>query len=270
MLDSYRGLSPPLKRLELFGVTIMRKSLLKSLLLVSGACLGLMTFAANAVPIHVGLKDAAGSHSWDSPEIGDPHGILNLTAWEFDSGVWTKAVMTYKASTPAETGLGVRCIQHPTGNACSEKEIGTSPWQMIDLKIKKLTGWSSLTVNLASVNSDSGGDETGYLIGATCTVGGRCTSAVLANPNVLASCTDFGDQGKQTCSFNLTWKDLLGITDIWVTPSLTDQSGSNDGNILLGADFVLNTVPEPEALGMFGLGLLLIGLLVVVRRRRLR
>ena len=243
----------------------MRKFLLKSLLLVSGACLGLMTFAANATPIHVGLKDAAGSHSWDSPEIGDPHGILNLTAWEFDHGAWTAAVMTYKASTPAETGLGVACNQHPAHNACGEKEIGTSPWQMIDINIKDLTGWSSLTVNLASVNGIGypGGDETGYLLGAACTVGGSCT------PTLLASCTDFGGRGvPQTCSFNLTWKDLLGFTDIWVTPSMTDQSGSNDGNILLGPDFVLYTVPEPEALGMFGLGLLLIGLLVVVRRRR--
>lgn len=251
-------------RLERFGVTVMRKSLLKFLLLTSGACLGLTTFAAQAVPTHVGLEDAAGSINWTSPVISDPHGTLMLSGWEFDNGIWTDAVMTYKTSIPSETGMGVACNQHPTHNACGEKEIGTSPWQMIDLDIKNLTGWSSLTISLGSVNSTSypAGDETGYLLGAACTVGGGCS------PKLLASCTDFGGAGKPaTCSFNLTWKDLLGVTDIWVTPSLRDQSGHNDGNILLGADFVLNAVSEPGALGMFGLGLLLIGLLVVVRRR---
>jgi len=39
---------------------------------------------------------------------------------------------------------------------------------------------------------------------------------------------------------------------------------------LLGVDFVLNTVPEPAALDMFGLGLLLLGLFVVLRRRHSR
>ncbi len=243
----------------------MRNSLLRSMTLGLGALLGLAAFSAQAIPIHVGLQNAAGSHSWDSPVIGDPHGILNLTAWEYDSGAWTAAVMTYKASTPAETGLGVACNQHPTHNACSQKEIGTTPWQMIDLNIKDLTGWSSLTVNLSSVNGIGypGGDETGYLLGAACTVGGACT------PTLLASCTDFGGTGHPaTCSFNFTDQDLLGVTDIWVTPSLRNQSGRDDGNILLGADFILYTVPEPAALGIFGFGVLLVGLLLVLRRHR--
>lgn len=252
---------------ELLGVTTMRKSLFNSLVLACGACLGLLSFAASAIPIHVGLQAAAGSTTWTSPVIGDPHGTLTLTGWEFDNGAWTDAVMTYKASTPAETGMGVACNRFPSLNECGQKEIGSTPWQMIDLDITKLTGWSSLTINLGSVNAIGypGGDETGYLLGATCTVGGDCT------PRVLASCTDFGGAGSpQTCSFNLTFADLLGITDIWVTPSTTDQSGRENGNILLGADFVLNTVPEPAVLGMFGLGLLLLGLLVVLRRRRSR
>lgn len=245
----------------------MRKSWLKSLLLIGGASLGWVAFSAQAIPIHVGLQNAAGNTSWTSPVIGDPHGTLTLSGWEFDDGVWTDAVMTYKHSTPAETGLGVACNQLPVHNECGQQEIGSTPWQMIDLNIQHLTGWSSLTINLGSVNGVGypGGDETGYLLGASCTVGGTCT------PTVLASCTDFGGAGDPaTCSFNFTFAQLLGITDIWVTPSQTDQSGSNNGNILLGADFVLNTVPEPAALGMFGLGLLLLGLFVGLRRRRLR
>ena len=246
----------------------MRKSWLNSLVLAAGACLGLVTLSAQAIPIHVGLQDAAGSHSWNSQDIGDPHGVLNLTAWEFDNNSWAAALMTYKHTSPAETGLGVACIQYPSQNECGQNEIGTSPWQMIDLNISNLTGWSSLTINLGSVNGISypGGDETGYLLGATCTVGGDCNYST-----ILASCTDFGGAGHPaTCSFNLTYAQLLGITDIWVTPSLTNQSGQNNGNILLGADFVLDTVPEPAALGIFGFGLLLLGLFVGLRRRRLR
>jgi hypothetical protein len=72
--------------------------------------------------------------------------------------------------------------------------------------------------------------------------------------------------------FSFTEAELLRekITDIWVASSTTDQSGTSNSNILLGSDFVLDTVPEPKALGMFGLGLLLIGAFVGLRRRRRR
>ncbi|MDE2090551.1 MAG: PEP-CTERM sorting domain-containing protein [Gammaproteobacteria bacterium] len=242
----------------------MRKSLFFSVLMGGG--LGCLAFGANAMPIHVNLAGAAGSQSWTSPVIGDPHGTLTLTGWELDNGVWTPAAMTYKNPSPDETGLGVACNQKPIHNSCSQDEIGTTPWQMIDLNISALTGWGSLTINLASVNGIGypGGDETAYLLGADCMVGGSCTPTVLAS-TPLASCTNFAE----ICSFNFTEADLVGITNIWVTPSLTDQSGKNNGNILLGADFVLYTaVPEPATLGIFGLGILMIGMLVGLRRLR--
>ncbi len=245
----------------------MHKSMLTSLALGCSALLGLVSFDASALPIHVGLQDAAGSHSWTSPVIGDPHGTVTLTAWEYDNQVWTDAVMSYKSGSAAETGMGVICNQQPSDNECGQHEIGATPWQMLDLNISQLTGWKSLTLYLGSVNAASlGGDETGYLLGATCTVGGSCT------PIVLDSCTGFGNWSSHAaqCMFNFTAADLLGqsITDIWVASSTTDQSGTDNGNILLGGDFVLNTVPEPKALGIFGLGLLLIGAFVGLRRRR--
>ena len=243
----------------------MHKSLLASLVLGCGTLLGMVSFGASALPIHVGLVDAAGSHSWTSQTIGDPHGTVTLTAWEYDSIGWTAAVTSYKSGAGAETGMGVICNQQPSGNECGQDEIGATPWQMLDLNISQLTDWESLTLYLGSVNAAGmGGDETGYLLGATCTVGSSCT------PIVLDSCTGFGNWlgHSAQCMFNLTEADLLGITDIWVASSNTDQSGTDNGNILLGSDFVLNVVPEPKALGIFGLGLLLIGAFVGLRRRR--
>jgi len=245
----------------------MRKSLLPSLALGCGTLLGMVSFGASALPIHVGLINAQDSHSWTSPTIGDPHGTVTLTAWEYDNNVWTDAVTSYKSGAAAETGMGVYCNDSPTGNECGQHEIGATPWQMLDLDISQLSGWESLTLYLGSVNAaGSGGDETGYLLGATCTVGGICT------PIVLDSCTGFGNWAGHSaqCMFNLTEADLLGqhITDIWIASSTTDQSGTDNGNILLGGDFVLNVVPEPKTLGIFGLGLLLIGAFVGLRRRR--
>ncbi|MEO8778400.1 MAG: PEP-CTERM sorting domain-containing protein [Rhodanobacter sp.] len=255
----------------------MRKSLLcTSLALGCGALLGVVSFGASALPIHVGLKDAGipvdGSYlqSWTSDVIGDPHGTVSLSGWEYDNGAWAGATMYYKNASPAETGLGVNCNEFPSGNACGEHEIGATPWQMIDMNISQLTGWQSLTINLGSVNgvgNHPGEDETGYLLGAACTVGGSCTSTVLAAAP-LDSCTDFGSGHSATCSFTLTFAQLGGISDIWIASSITDQSGRNDGNILLGSDFVLNPVPEPKTLGIFGLGLLLIGAFAGLRRRR--
>lgn len=248
----------------------MRGSLFTSLTLGCGALLGLLSFNANAIPIRPGitvnLAPAAGSTSWTSPTIGDPHGTVSLSGWEYDDGAWTSATMTYKSGTPAETGLGVACNLTPTGNACGQHEIGSTPWQMIDMNIKSLTGWSSLTINLGSINAaGTGGDETGYLLFASCQVGGTCT------PSNFVSCTDFGGVGDpQTCSFNLTYGELLRVTDIWIAASRTDQSGSYNGNVLLGGTMTVYGVPEPAELGMFGLGLALIGLFAELRRRRTR
>lgn len=249
----------------------MRKPLFTSLALGCGAVLGLVSLAAEAIPIHpniVDLSGAAGGATWTSDPIGDPHGTVSLSGWEFDNGAWTPAIMSYKSGSAAETGLGVFCNQTPAGNACGEDEIGSTPWQMIDMDISQFTNWYSLTINLGSINGDNQGDETGYLVGASCQLGGTCTSSMLANPNILGSCTDYGQAGNQTCTFNFTESDLSGITDIWITPSLTNQGGRSDGNILLGGDMTLYTpVPEPATWGMFGLGALLIGLFAALRRR---
>ena len=252
----------------------MCKPILTSLAMICGAFLGVASFAASAVPIHVGLSDAQNSQTWTSPVIGDPHGTLTLSGWEYDRGAWQAATMLYKAAGGAETGMGVACNLTPSsGSACTQHEIGATPWQMIDMTISQLTGWSSLTIDLSSVNGTShgrgggpGGSETGYLLGSNCMVGAAGVNCI-QQPKVLTSCTDYGLAHSDICSFTLTYADLLGITDIWVTPSQTNPNGSNNANILLGADFILNAVPEPAALGIFGFGLLLLGLFSGLRRR---
>lgn len=249
----------------------MRNFIFTPLIMLCGVLLGLVSVSAHATIIHVGLTDASGSTSWTSPTIGDPHGTVTLSGWEYDSG-WTPATMYYKNGGGAENGLGVLCNQMPANNRCSQHEIGATPWQMIDLNISKLTDWSSLTFYLGSINGTSYGDgggtngnETGYLLGAQCMVGDKC-----ATPIVLGSCTDFGTNGSQTCSFTFSADYLLrlGITDIWVTPSRTNPDGTNNANILFGSSFDLQ-VPEPAELGMFGFGILLIGLFLGLRRRKI-
>lgn len=245
----------------------MRKSLVTSLALGCGAVLGLVSLGAEAIPIHpniVDLSGAANSKTWTSGPVGDPS-YVSLSGWEYDNGVWTLAYMSYKSGSPAETGLGVFCNQTPAGSVCGEHEIGSTPWQMIDMDISQFTDWYSLTINLGSINGDNQGNETGYVLGASCQVGGTC------KPITLESCTDYGQGRTQTCSFNFTAADLRDITDLWITPSLTNQSSNNDGNILLGGQMTLYTpVPEPTAWGMFGLGTLLIGLFAALRRREAR
>ncbi len=255
----------------------MRSSVLTSLALICGALLGLVSFGAHATIIHVGIQ-ASGeqtppSNSWESPIIGDPHGYVTLNGWEFDNNAWIGANITYKNQGGDEIGEGVACNQFPTNNSCSQKEIGATPWQMLDLNISNLTNWSSLTFYLGSVNATGhgagggkNGSETGYLLGAACAVDGGCASIE------LATCTDFGNVPSKpgNCSFTLTSAYLLGhgITDIWVTPSMTNPGGKNNANILLGGSFDLTTVPEPAELGIFGFGILLIGLFVGLRRRQ--
>ncbi len=266
----------------------MRKSLLTSLALGCGALLGLVSFGAGAIPIHVGLVGAGGNSSWTSPSFGDPS-TLTLSGWEYDSGQWASAVMNYKCTnssghrenngacanlptTGVETGVGVVCKGTQTA-VCKQDEIGATPWQMIDVNIFGLKNWASFTINLGSVNeAGTGGSETGYLLGAKCSRGDiTCT----ATPILEDSCTYGGPGKSQVCSFTFNPLQLSGITDIWVASSLTDQSCGdvkpcNDANILLGGDFAFSNVPEPKALGIFGLGLLLIGAFVGLRRRRYR
>ncbi|MDA3913857.1 PEP-CTERM sorting domain-containing protein [Oleiagrimonas sp.] len=248
----------------------MRNYVLTNLMMLCGVLLGLVSFSAHATIIHVGFANAGGTTSWTSKPIGDPHGTVTLSGWEYDNG-WTPATMFYKKSGGAENGMGLTCNQNPTNNRCSQHEIGATPWQMIDMNISNLTNWNALTLNLGSINGTTygsgggtNGDETGYLLGAQCSVDGNCASIV------LASCTNYGTSGSQTCAFTFTKQYLLnlGITDIWVTPSKTNPDGTNNANILFGSGFDLHYVPEPAELGMFGFGILLIGLFLGLRRRQ--
>lgn len=243
----------------------MRKSLLVSVALASGALL--CSLGANAIPIKVGLLGASGSTTWTSCPVGGScpspsfaptavtptHGTVSLSGWENDDGTWAPATMIQNPDVP---GLGVEC-NSPLDPDCTGKQIGSDPAQIIDMDISHLTDWTGLLITIDSVE----GTNTGFLYGATCAPGGDC------EPITLASCTT----AKGSCTISLSDRLLDGISDIWITPVEFDP-------IVLGGNLYVCTgagpcvkptaVPEPEALGMFGLGVLLIGTFLGLRRRR--
>lgn len=230
----------------------MRKSLLVSAVLASGALL--CSLDANAIPIHVGLLAASGSSTWTSPVIGDPHGTVSLSGWENDDGIWTLATMV---QNPDVQGLGVEC-NSPLGSDCTGDQIGSNPAQIIDMDISQITDWTGLLITIDSVE----GTNTGNLYGAMCAPGRDC------EPTSLASCTT----SNGSCTISLNHRLLGDISNIWITPVVFDP-------VVLGGNLYVCTgagpcvkptaVPEPAALGMFGLGLLLIGTFLGLRRRRL-
>jgi hypothetical protein len=223
------------------------------------ACLGLMTLAANATPISPNLPLAAGSSSYTF-NVG-PFGSLNLSGWEYDNQVWTPANLTYKAEGPNETGLGVACNTNAT--KCGQDEINSTPWQIIAVNLSALSGYSQLALGVGSVDGDGGNGlpETAYLFGATClSSAGTPNSPCLVG--LLGSYTYTG--GARIHSFDFTKAGLSGLTSIWVTPFLTGDPATQ-GNVLLSS--LSLSVPEPGILGMFGLGVLLIGVFAGLRKR---
>lgn len=246
----------------------MRKSLLVSAALASGALL--CSLGANAIPMHVGLLGASGSTTWTSPPLGGPapsavtnsaltnedvfaplSGTVSLSGWEHDDGAWSGATMIQNPQVP---GLGVECnVGSPD---CTGDQIGSHPAQIIDLDISQLNGWTGLLITLDSVE----GTNTGNLYGATCAPGDVDCEAI----SFLGGCTTEG-----SCTLSLTSRELTGITDIWITPVNLDPIVL-DGNLYVcsgaGPCVKPTAVPEPTALGMFGLGVLLIGVFVGLRR----
>ncbi len=248
----------------------MRNSVLLSAALASGALL--CSLGANAIPIHVGLLAASGSSTWTSPTVGGStatsllaprafapsagHGTVSLSGWENDDGTWNPATMLKNPNVP---GLGVEC-NSPLDPACTGDQIGSDPQQIIDLDISALTGWTGLLITVDSVE----GTNTGNLFGATCAPGDVGCEPI----SFLGGCTTV----EGSCTLSLTSRALTGITDIWITPIAFDPIVL-DGNLYVctgtGPCVKPTAVPEPAALGMFGLGLLLIGTFVGLRRRRL-
>lgn len=238
--------------------------------IVAGAGSALLALGAHATPIHAfNLTQASGQTSYTySWSFGDPISeSLTLSGWEWNGGSWSAADMIYKNGGAGETGLGVVCSQTPAGNSCGQHEIGTTPWQMIAIGLNGLSHYNALTIGAASVNTDNSanGKETAYLYGASCTPGGGCT------PTLLDSYTYTG--GIDTVSWKFSLTNLAPYSDLWLTPNAWDTTPNNNGNVLLwggpnGNGFSVSVVPEPSVLGIFGLGLLMVGLLLGIRRRR--
>lgn len=225
----------------------MRKLLLISMAL--SACLGLLSFSANATPTSVDLSGCGGLSSCTSDGV-------TFTGWQYNTG-WVSANLTYKAGANNETGLGVACT---TGPKCGQNEINDTPPQLIAVDLGAIN-FTSLSLSVGSLDSGGNpGNEIAYIYGATCADPSSCGAGL------LASYTG-SDYPNNAYTFNFTASDLTGTNSLWVTPiAPTDGASVNDANFLL-AGVTYNRVPEPAELGMFGLGLLLIAAFMGLRRR---
>lgn len=218
-----------------------------------GVGLTILALGAYANSININLSGAGGSPTYTS-------GGVTFTGWENLDGTWLKADLSYKANGPNETGLGVVCT-YSSGNKCGQHEINTVPWQVITVNLSGgQTEFSSLSLGVGSVDSGGGNNrpETAFLLDAVC--GALNGPFPGCNPSLLAAYTYNGVD--RTHLFTFSPGQLESF--IWVTPKVFD-GGAPDGNVLLAS--LSYNLPEPSAFGIFGLGLLMVGLLVSIRRR---
>lgn len=226
--------------------------LLISSLLALAVGLGFVSFGAQATTINVDLSGCGGSASCTSDGV-------TFQGWENDTNIssgWAPANLTYKSDPFGETGLGVACT---SGDKCNQHEIDTTPKQYISAGLG--FSFNNLSLSVGSVDSGGGGHpsvyETAYIYGSTCANFGDCLVADLLGSYTYSSSTN-------THTFTFTAADLSGYTFLYVTP--LGDGNAPDANILLSS--LSYSVPEPAVLGMFGLGVLLIGLFAGLRRSR--
>ena len=230
----------------------MRKCLLVSAALALAAGLSLVSISVQATPITVNLSGCGGLASCTNNGV-------TFTGWQDSSGAWGSANLTYKGDPDNETGLGVAC----TGGKCNQKEIQDTPEQLIAVDLSAIN-FSSLALGVGSVDCNGSSDctapEIAYIYGS------MCADPELCGHTFLNSYTG-ANYPNNAHTFNFSAGDLTGYDFLWVTPvSPTDTGSVNSANFLL-ASLSYTAVPEPAVLGMFGLGVLLIGLFAGLRRR---
>lgn len=230
--------------------------------LAAAALLGLVSFSVKAAPISVDVQACTiTSGNWCNG--GSPtytNSGVTFQGWEQTGEGFGPANLTYKNGGTNEVGLGVLCT-YGTGDKCGEHEINTSPSQYISATIP--THISNLSIGVQSVDNGGGDNEneTAYIYLWGCANFSECATAPA--PFLLDSYTFNGTN--KTWTFNFSAADLTGYGYLYITP-LAPIEGAPDANILLSS-FSYQPVPEPAALGTFGLGVLLIGAFAGLRRR---
>lgn len=243
----------------------MRGTILVSLaLLAGGAFLGFAPQGAKATTVKVKLKQCSitAPANWCNDGSSFTSGGITFAGWEanFSSGSLGSADIVYKKESGKETGLGVLCT-YGTGDKCSEHEINTSPPQYISMDISGIK-FSELWIGIGSNDLGGGGaPETTYIYGGSCDNVLGCLGSI--EPLGYNTGGAYPNNGG---TFKFTASDLNGYDFLYFTPLGPGSGDAYDANVLL-ASVKYTTVPEPAALGMFGLGLLLIGGFVGLRRR---
>lgn len=233
----------------------MRKCLLISAALALAAGLSLVSVSIQATPVTVDISGCGGS------AICTSDGVI-FSGWQFNGTAtdpWTNTALTYKSDPNNETGLGVAC----TGGKCSEKEIDGTPAQLIAVELSHIN-FSSLSLDVGSVDCDGsagcGAPEIAYIYASTCADPALCGYLFLDSYSGH-------EYPLNSHTFTFTLGDLAGNDFLWVTPLSPNDNGSANSTNFLLESLTYTSVPEPGALGMFGIGAMLIGLFDRLRRR---
>ncbi|HJP99938.1 MAG TPA: PEP-CTERM sorting domain-containing protein [Rhodanobacteraceae bacterium] len=240
----------------------MRTSAITVLGLAAAALLSLVSFNVKAAPITVDIQacTVANGNWCDSGSSTYSNSGVTFQGWEQIVSVLPgPADLTYKNGGANEVGLGVLCT-YGTGDKCGEHEINTAPGQYISATIPAHI--SSLSIGVQSVDGGGGDNynETASIYLSQCANVFECILG--GNLPVPLDSYTFNGTNK-TWTSNFTAAELSGYGYLYVTPLSGDAP---DGNILLSS-FSYQPVPEPAALGMLGLGVLLIGAFAGLRRR---
>lgn len=241
----------------------MRTSAITVSGLAAAALLSLVSFSVKAAPISVDVQACTiTSGNWcDSGSATYTNSGVTFQGWEQSATFFSgPADLTYKNGGANEVGLGVLCT-YGTGDKCREHEINTAPQQYISATIPDHIG--SLSIGVQSVD-DGGGDnynETAFIYLSKCASVFQC----LLGGNFPVPLDSYTFNGtNKTWTFDFTAAELSGYGYLYVSP--LGPNSAPDANILLSS-FSYQPVPEPAAPGTFGLGVLLIGALVGLRRR---
>lgn len=241
----------------------MRTSAITLWGLAAAALLSLASFSVKAAPIAVDLQPCTiSSGNWcDSGSATYTNSGVTFQGWEqFVAAFPGPSDLVYKNGGANEVGLGVLCTYSPA-DKCGEHEINTAPAQYISATIPDHI--SSLSIGVQSVDGGGGDnyDETAYIYLSKCANLFEC----LLGGNFPVPLDSYTFNGtNKTWTFNFTAAELSGYGYLYVTP--LGSSDAPDANILLSS-FSYQPVPEPAALGMFGLGVLLVGAFAGLRRR---